>query len=859
MSYDPYSNPPPPPPPPPQQQQQPYPPYPPSEQHPNLYPPYMPYDVSQYAPDPRSQSLPYPPEGPDGRPRVPPPTYHHPSQPHIFEAVNQAFDKSEPMPPSHNGTSQISPDLIQQITQQITESVRTQVLNELQASATVPPQSHGPPHQPSMPIPVPQQANLNSPLTSTSSMPVYTPPSPTRHDEDESDDNDTIPPSEPRRHHKEDLSGRYGDRSVPMEERSRSRPPIERTRTSEEETTLEKIWQPLFDSENRPTNRLSQFLCGLALHLIEDYEPKKSLVIPPAKMLRFYDEVALDREPYPWRDLFTKLKYDTLSRIYRSLGCTHHFIQDAPNSQPSVPALTPEGFCQWLTLLIQAHPETEFNRLAMAVRDMPISNADDPRERFPKELSRRLFPKHHNSEIRHRCSAALLPPPPPGGPPRMNSESVPPPRVAESMPPRVSESVPPRMPDMTRIPDMPLPPPQATPGARETRTSPPPASVGSAPTPGAFTERERAPYSASVPGGTSTAPTEGLPFRNDSTATDASVGAVPASVVSDSAAYAGTSPLERVTSLPIERERKPYIAREGQGKIYESGRGNGSDATLKPTSIPDSIKKETDAARRRRSSSQSYSMPPPPTNTTRTHHPSLSASSLSGTPTPNVPPTSATASAAATTGLSRSDTTKRARSPTGSVGSNGYGSAPPAAATYGTGSQVYSGSEDEEYAARKREERRERERERDRDHDDDDRRERRKDREREERREREKEREREERREREREYERRERDKYREPDRDRDSDRSDRREKTKEYDKDYERRERERVDRDRDRVREPSAYRLQADERDRYDDDVSTYSTRSEPPHSHHRRTTTGGTNGYGPPPTGSSTTRGGY
>ena len=128
--------------------------------------------------------------------------------------------------------------------------------------------------------------------------------------------------------------------------------------------------------------RLAQFLRGIALHLIEDYEPKLSLVIPPHKMLRFYDEVSLPNEPYPWRDLFTKLKHDTLSRIYRSLGCNHHFIQETPNSQPSVPAMTPGGFCQWLTLLIQAHPEIEFQRLAMAVRDMPISNADDRRERL---------------------------------------------------------------------------------------------------------------------------------------------------------------------------------------------------------------------------------------------------------------------------------------------------------------------------------------------------------------------------------------------------------------------------------------------------------------------------------------------
>jgi len=33
---------------------------------------------------------------------------------------------------------------------------------------------------------------------------------------------------------------------------------------------------------------------------VEDYEPKRSLVITPAKMLKFYEEVKLRDEIYPW-------------------------------------------------------------------------------------------------------------------------------------------------------------------------------------------------------------------------------------------------------------------------------------------------------------------------------------------------------------------------------------------------------------------------------------------------------------------------------------------------------------------------------------------------------------------------------
>ena len=90
-----------------------------------------------------------------------------------------------------------------------------------------------------------------------------------------------------------------------------------RLHTGMEETTLEKIWGPLFDEESRPTPRLSQFLRGLAVHIvgspflhcnrheltvlqIDDYEPRYSLVITPDKMVRYYKDVQLENELYPW-------------------------------------------------------------------------------------------------------------------------------------------------------------------------------------------------------------------------------------------------------------------------------------------------------------------------------------------------------------------------------------------------------------------------------------------------------------------------------------------------------------------------------------------------------------------------------
>ena len=89
-----------------------------------------------------------------------------------------------------------------------------------------------------------------------------------------------------------------------------------------EETTLEKVWGQLFDEVGNPTLRLGQLLRGLAVHIvrsisihrltsfddptlmvlfqIEDYEPCHSIVITPSKMIKYYENVKLPNEIYPW-------------------------------------------------------------------------------------------------------------------------------------------------------------------------------------------------------------------------------------------------------------------------------------------------------------------------------------------------------------------------------------------------------------------------------------------------------------------------------------------------------------------------------------------------------------------------------
>lgn len=97
-----------------------------------------------------------------------------------------------------------------------------------------------------------------------------------------------------------------------------------------------------------------------------------------------------------------------ISRLLREVEAEHHLVQVKLNERPDVPGLTPKGFERWATLMIQAHPEREFERLQKAVLNMPISNPGDKRERFPKEIPRRLFPETPDLALREEVDRFIM-------------------------------------------------------------------------------------------------------------------------------------------------------------------------------------------------------------------------------------------------------------------------------------------------------------------------------------------------------------------------------------------------------------------------------------------------------------------
>ncbi|EEH35231.1 hypothetical protein PAAG_06278 [Paracoccidioides lutzii Pb01] len=320
----------------------------------------------------------------------------------VNDAINAAVNKADPY---------LNPDLVSQIAATVIQQLKgvnieghNQGKQQPFHSSPAPTvaQAYGQP---------PPGLNQSNYSPSAASGQVYTPPSPDKPSDEPVHYYSSPPPQHPQ--------SRYGQnvhrspRSSPVPENPNSSPfghegfghegarprgPI-RLSTATEETTLEKIWGQLFDREGNPTAKLGQLLRGIAVHLIEEYSPRNSLVVTPAKMQKYYEEMNVLEDSYPWRDIFDD-QTSNISRLYREVRAEHHLVQDSLDSKPEIPGLTPCGFERWATLMIQTHPDQEFARLQRTVRKMPISNPNNRKERFPKEISRRLFPRSADYTLR---------------------------------------------------------------------------------------------------------------------------------------------------------------------------------------------------------------------------------------------------------------------------------------------------------------------------------------------------------------------------------------------------------------------------------------------------------------------------
>jgi hypothetical protein len=195
-----------------------------------------------------------------------------------------------------------------------------------------------------------------------------------------------------------------------------------------------------------------------------------------------------------------------------------------------------------MAAFIQASPTAEFERLASTVQNWPVSNADERKERWPKELSRRLFPANGTEVARRQIGDALT---------------------------RVGITV--------KSPRMPPPPPQT-----------------------GYATAAQPNYSSSAPQTTSSVPRSAPPPNNNVRQPDLAnlarnrnsyVQPVGPDSIFDTESVSSFSSEDEdpKINVKLERERKPYTAKEGTGKVYD----NGTNMTRsKSNSIPTSIPRE---------------------------------------------------------------------------------------------------------------------------------------------------------------------------------------------------------------------------------------------------------------------------
>ena len=178
----------------------------------------------------------------------------------LKSAIGNAFDQSD-------AARTVDPELIAQIAAEVKKSVLDEIKQSGIASTT-----------PTQPGPAPPQQHIppspDSTGASFSTRNVYTPPSPCYQDvsahpsaaQDVPTRDSTLDGST------DDLPTPRNNSSVPIDiqrrERARERPAPAARMATDDFTPIEKMWQRLFDPDGQPLPRLSEFLRGLAMHLV---------------------------------------------------------------------------------------------------------------------------------------------------------------------------------------------------------------------------------------------------------------------------------------------------------------------------------------------------------------------------------------------------------------------------------------------------------------------------------------------------------------------------------------------------------------------------------------------------------------
>lgn len=93
------------------------------------------------------------------------------------------------------------------------------------------------------------------------------------------------------------------------------------------------------------------------------------------------------------------MPYNSISYVWQVTGC-QHTLQPTENdfAPPSIPALTPRGFCRWESLEILLGPEEHVPFMQYAVKNWSLKHPETG-ETFPPDLPKEVFPAEADAKV----------------------------------------------------------------------------------------------------------------------------------------------------------------------------------------------------------------------------------------------------------------------------------------------------------------------------------------------------------------------------------------------------------------------------------------------------------------------------
>ncbi|OAA62211.1 hypothetical protein ISF_05220 [Cordyceps fumosorosea ARSEF 2679] len=150
----------------------------------------------------------------------------------------------------------------------------------------------------------------------------------------------------------------------------------------------------MFEDDKRPTKQLDALLRAIAMHIVLNLGDRNEMQITPKKLAAFYKTVGGDYD-----SIFLEMPDSSISYIWQVTGC-QHTLQPTDNdyAPPSIPALTPRGFCRWESVEILLGPEEHVPFLQFAVKNWNLRHPETG-ESFPPDLPSDVFPSEADEKV----------------------------------------------------------------------------------------------------------------------------------------------------------------------------------------------------------------------------------------------------------------------------------------------------------------------------------------------------------------------------------------------------------------------------------------------------------------------------